>query len=53
MASFGFCHYCSRDEMKKGEMGRTCGTFRREEKCIRGVWWVYYNERKCVENRWL
>jgi len=22
--------YYSRDEMKKGEMGRTCGTFRRE-----------------------
>ena len=29
--------YCSGGQIKKDEMGGTCGTYGREEKCIQGI----------------
>jgi hypothetical protein len=37
-------------KIKKNEMGRECGTHRRQETCIQSFWWGILRERDHLED---
>jgi hypothetical protein len=49
-----FFHYnfkfYSGDQIKKNEMGRACGTYGRQERCIQGFWWGDLRKRDHLED---